>query len=144
MYTLCRWYRVHVMLCTFFESSVVYRWYYVHVVQRYWCTCGILCMSYMLCCEHVVLCMWHSEMCIRCVVLYVHIFIVVYNGVGVCVMMYIQCRHMYCVVLYTRCRFMCAMLDVGTCIVWCHTLCVDVCIVMYIVYVYVIVERKRH
>jgi len=38
---------------------------------------------------------------------------------------------------------LCCISGVGVCVVWCHTLCVDVCVVMYIVYVYVIEEKKK-
>jgi len=33
--------------------------------------------------------------------------------------------------------------SVGVCIVWCCTLCVDICVAIYIVYVYVIEEKKK-
>lgn len=37
---------------------------------------------------------------------------------------------------------LCCMSNVGMCIVWCHIPCVDLCVVMYIVYVYVIKEKR--
>ena len=61
----------------------------------YWYTCGIVCMLYMLCCRHVVLCMcmvwlWYPDICIRCVVLCRCKCIGLYCtlGVGVCI---VQC-----------------------------------------------------
>jgi len=66
-----QWCSVHVALCTHCVGGVVYIWCCAHVVQVgqctggtvymlyiwYWCMCGIVCMSYMMCWGHVVLCM---------------------------------------------------------------------------------------
>jgi len=38
---------------------------------------------------------------------------------------------------------LCCISEVGVCITWCYMSCVDVCVVMYIVYVYVIEEKKN-
>jgi len=46
---VCRWCRVHVMMCTRCVGGPLYMWY--------WCTCGVECMSSMLCSGHVTLCM---------------------------------------------------------------------------------------
>jgi len=79
----------------------------------YLCTCRIVCMSYMLLCEHAVLSMcivqsWYCDMCICYVVRCVCICIMwgCRSGIDVCIVLYIGCRCMYFVLVYTRCRCM--------------------------------------
>ena len=51
---------------------------------------------------------------------------------------------MYSVVLYIGYRCICCVLHQVQVYVSCCTLSVGACVVMYIVYVYVIEEKKRH
>lgn len=129
------------VLCTHFVGGVMHISCYAHIVQQmlcssgivymlniwYLCQFGIMRMSYMLCCIHAVLCMciiqsWYHDMSIRCVVLYVHIFIELYIEFRCmyCVVVYTGCKHIYCVFSHTECRCMyvlCCTLGVGVCVV---------------------------
>jgi len=69
----------------------------------YWCTFGIVCMSYLMCLENMLLCM-----CMYYVVLYARyrcIMLCCMPVVGVCIMLCTGCRHMYYIV-YMGCRCM--------------------------------------
>ena len=132
VYMLCRWFHVHVMLCTCCVGGAVYKWCVYMLYIWYWFKCGIVCV---LCCKNMILCMcivqsWYRDICIHCVVLRVHICVVLYTRCRCmyCVVVYTGCRSVHCVVLYTRCRCMCHMASVGVCIAWCCILCVVVCV----------------
>ena len=88
---LCRWCRVHVMLCTCCASGEVYKWYYVHVVH--------MVLVHMWCCVHVIHVVLRA-----CGIMYVHHVVMVLRRVySLCCT---PCRYMYLVVFHIGYRWM--------------------------------------
>ena len=79
------------VLCIGGTVYMLYMRYYVNVIHVVLCTCGIMYVHES----------WYHDMCIRCVVLYVRISIVLYIGCKCMygVVVYTECSCMYCVVL---------------------------------------------
>ena len=72
------------------------------------CTCGVVYVSYMLCCVHVVLC---HVYCVFIIFYSVYIYVLCCTlGVCVCVVLYTKCRYMWCRTLGVGLRFLCCTL----------------------------------
>jgi len=92
-----------VALCTRGVLYMLYVWFCVNVVHMVLCTCSIVYMLYMLGCTTGTML---SVLCGFCIMTYVlivlhtvYIYVLCFTpGVGVCVLLYIECKSIYCVV----------------------------------------------